>query len=702
MLAFAVLLALAETWPLVTRITTHFPISVEELQAKRSLFPTDDRLLIAWILASNARRLGEDPLGVFDTNNRYPFRRTLAFSENFLGITLPVWPVQAIWDNPVLTSNIALLFTLTVSAYGVTLLVHELTGSIAAALVAATLATYAPVVWHQIEQLHVLTGMTAALSFFALVRLLRTRAWRHAVLLGALIAWQAWSSLHWGLFLALGLTSAVLVLLVSSAEARRVLPQLAFAAALAGILIVPLVIPYARVAHDMDVSERGFPLFLFVPWKALPPLAHPYDYIADRLAHGGRPQGWLTMIAPCLAIIAGLIAAAIVRRPRVISPPIVAALAAGVVINYWYACGPAATRVGLPNLYGAVSAVPGLSFVRGPARAVTYCSLMLAVLGGCGLAAVLRRISSRIVRIAVVAIVIGLGVVEAGWQPGETVAAPRRVLPVPPALAQLPTDCAIAELPAEWNAQTQGLFRSTTHWRPLLNGRSGFFPVSVFVENLFLNQFPSDPALEYLRAAGACAVVVTLGNRAGDNMIVASRTRGLSVSPLPEYNAAVVRFDPAPPDPPAGQRLDRTGWKILEPADGTSAMLDGSLETLRTFDLEASAEPERVTIDLGRESAVSGVELSLGFHFRRYLWTYRIEGSEDGTRWSTLAEQQAVIPPFETYRADPTRIVQRIRFPPATVRFLRIGPYRKPPKRDVAPDMGFKWWSIAELDVLGQ
>src|SRR5262249_16265630 len=155
------------------------------------------------------------------------------------------------------------------------------------------------------------------------------------------------------------------------------------------------------------------------------PLAHPYTYLADRLARGGRPQGWLTMLAPCVAIIAGLVASALVRRPRVISAPIVAALAVGMVVNYWYACGPAAAWVGLPNLYRAVSALPGLSFVRGPARAVAYCSLILAVLGGCGLAAVLRRVASPIGRIVMVAIVVGLGIVEAGWQPGETVAAPR-------------------------------------------------------------------------------------------------------------------------------------------------------------------------------------------------------------------------------------------------------------------------------------
>jgi hypothetical protein len=50
---------------------------------------------------------------------------------------------------------------------------------------------------------------------------------------------------------------------------------------------------------------------------------------------------------------------------------------------------------------------------------------------------------------------------------------------------------------------------------------------------------------------------------------------------------------------------------------------------------------------------------------------------------------------------DPTRIVQRIRFPVASVRHLRLGPFRQPPRGVITPDVGFKTWGVAELDVLG-
>jgi hypothetical protein len=192
-LAVAVLLALAETWPLATVLTTHFPHSHGPFHSVRCGDAHPDALLTAWILASNVRRLGEDPLGVFETNNMTPFHHTLAYSENFLGVTMPIWPVQLAWNNPVLSCNLALLFVLALSAYGVLLLIHELTNSAVAAGVGAALATYAPFVWDNITQLHAVGGLAAALAWFALLRLVRTRHGRWAVR----VCWPCSSRCHW-------------------------------------------------------------------------------------------------------------------------------------------------------------------------------------------------------------------------------------------------------------------------------------------------------------------------------------------------------------------------------------------------------------------------------------------------------------------------------------------------------------------------
>jgi hypothetical protein len=91
-------------------------------------------------------------------------------------------------------------------------------------------------VWANIGQLHVTAGQTTALAWFALARLVRTRAWRWAVLLAVFTAWRVWAA-PLGLFLALGLAGGVPVLLVLSGT-RRVLP-LVIAGVLTGLLVAP-------------------------------------------------------------------------------------------------------------------------------------------------------------------------------------------------------------------------------------------------------------------------------------------------------------------------------------------------------------------------------------------------------------------------------------------------------------------------------
>jgi hypothetical protein len=489
------------------------------------------------------------------------------------------------------------------------------------------------------------------------------------------------------------------VLLLLSAEARRAFPQLVAAGVLAGSLTIPLTWPYAAVGREMGLRDPSFIMFLFIPWIIFPPFHEPVTYLADRLARGVRQNVTMTM-APWLAMAAGLLASAVVRRPRLVPGAMLAALVAGGLVNFWYACGPQ-EWFGIPSLFTALADLPGLGVVRAPARAVAYTNFVIAVLGGCGMAAVLRRVGGGPVRAAVVAVVLATAVVEAGWHPGGVVAAPLRDPAVTRGLAALPPDCPIAEIPDDFLVQGRALFRSTAHWRPLVNGRSGFYPISPFVEAGFLNRFPEAPAVEYLRAAGACAVIIHTDTRTGPIIVKNSRARQLAVRALTP-SESVVRVPELPPPPPAAPRLERTSWRIVEPAAAAGPLLDGSLATLAEFAVGTGEPLERVTVDLGRPALVSGLDVELGSHFRHYLWTYRVEGSLDGTHWTTLGESAGAVPPLESYRADPHALVQRLRFPAAEARFLRLGPVRPAPTGYVlAMDAGFKRWGIAELHVRG-
>src|SRR5262249_52876589 len=162
---------------------------------------------------------------------------------------------------------------------------------------------------------------------------------------------------------------------------------------------------------------------------------------------------------------------------------------------------------------------------------------------------------------------------------------------VSPEIARLPPDCAIAELPADFWTGAVALFRSTAHWRPLVNGYSGFYGIEPWTSYWFLNQFPNPVALEYLYAWGTCAVVVRSAQVMPD---VATASAALGFETHRAGDEFLVRLPPAPPPAPLGPRFPRAGWFATGPAGSASAVLDGDVETLWTASTTTAPAPEQL------------------------------------------------------------------------------------------------------------
>jgi hypothetical protein len=683
--------ALSATWPLATSLATHYPT-----EGSRSAAP--DQLLTSWILAAATRQLVSDPLHPFESNNFHPFRRTLTYSGDLLGLAVLVLPVQYASDNPVLTQNVAFLLALTLGGWGVFLLVREVSGSAVAGFVAGVLALCAPSHWWNLTQLHMIAEHWTPLALFTLARVLRTGQWRWGIALGIATAFQAWSSPYCAVFLALALSVGVPVLLIFSPRARSVLPQLVGAGLIAAVLVIPLALSYRATAREMDIATRGAALFLWPPDIFTSQLGRPLSYLQSRLASGERSTAFGTLM-PWILIGAGAVVAVLARRRPAMDFTLLVALAVGGFANWLLALGPVRWH-GLPSLHTFITtSVPGLGFVRGPVRAISYTHLILCVLGGCGLGAVLRRLPSPAARAGVLVPIAALMVVEIGWKPLSLTPAPLRPGELAAAVEELPPGCAIAELPYTFESSAEALYRSTGHWRPVVTGYGGLYPVDWPVMQALLHEFPAQIALDYLWAAGACAVVV--GGRDRVRQIMANpRVRGLEARAV--GSRTMFRLpSPPPPAPPEGNLLPRDGWRVVRPTPGDGSLaLDGDLETLWEGEVK-KREPDRLTIDLGEPTKISAVEVELGYHFRRHLVSYLLEGSLDGKSGWTLAEAPLAIPPLASYRANPTQIRQRIDLQkPVEIRFLRIGPYRRPPP-GFQLDGGFVTWGVAELRAYG-
>jgi hypothetical protein len=203
---------------------------------------------------------------------------------------------------------------------------------------------------------------------------------------------------------------------------------------------------------------------------------------------------------------------------------------AGLLAATWLSLGPFPQALGRPielaAPYGFLyEYVPGFEGVRAPARFAMVGALMLAVLGGYGAAALGRGTWGR-------ALVIGVGLaflfegtavpfLVNGVSPSREFNTPEARLYRParaPAIyhetARHIGEGVLAELPlGATDFDLRAVYYSTVHWRPILNGYSGFFPPHYGQLAFALGELPRHPevSLRALRSAGATHVLVHEG-----------------------------------------------------------------------------------------------------------------------------------------------------------------------------------------------
>lgn len=210
-------------------------------------------------------------------------------------------------------------------------------------------------------------------------------------------------------------------------------------------------------------------------------------------------------------------------------------LLAAIAAAWWLSLGPAPQSLGRPLDFTGAYAwlyafVPGFDALRVPARFGMIGALMLAALGGIGVAALARRPAGRAVSVAL----LGLLLVESlprpfvvnGVTPPPGYRAPEpRLRPVanPPAVyraaTRLPGDAVLADLPLGYpDFDIRAMYYATVHWRPVLNGYSGIFPPHYTPLTIALSKIPehADAAWQALRGAGATHVLVHEAAYLGD------------------------------------------------------------------------------------------------------------------------------------------------------------------------------------------
>jgi hypothetical protein len=203
---------------------------------------------------------------------------------------------------------------------------------------------------------------------------------------------------------------------------------------------------------------------------------------------------------------------------------------AALVGTIWLSLGPFPQVLGRPvelaAPYGFLyEYVPGFDGVRVPARLAMVGILMLAVLGGLG-AAVLSRRRTGTVLLGILSVVfLAEGLVmpfmvnavspARGFNtPEGRVFRPARAPNVYKVFGREAPEAVLAELPlGETDFDLRAVYYSTVHWRPVLNGYSGFYPPHYGRLALAVSDVPRFPeaAVDALRMHGATHVLVHEG-----------------------------------------------------------------------------------------------------------------------------------------------------------------------------------------------
>ena len=500
-LAACLALAVLHTWPLVTA------------PGVLSRHDNADAMLNEWIVAWVAHQAPRAPLQLFDANIFHPEPRALAFSEHMTVQGLMGAPVLWAGGSPLLTYNLLVIAGLALSAWSMWLLLVRWTGSRAAGVVAGTLVAFNAHTLTRLPHLQALHLEFIPVVLLALDRLLVERRVRDAILLGAAVALQGLTSNYLLVFTAV---AAAVGLAVRADEWRRPAPGrttalLGLSAAVAAAVVAPFLYPYYLTQREQGLTRTLDEVALYSStWR---------DYLstAGRLHYAAWSHRFFegsTALFPGVTALA-LAVFAIAAKPGLRDARIRMAAAigaAGLALSF----GPA-----LPGYAVLYRWVPLLQGVRGAARFGFLALVAVAVLAGFGVAALRARHGGRRWWPLLAAVLIAAVNAEA-WR------APIAFRPfdgIPRIYQTLndPSVRAVAEFPF---FQPDAVFRnapyvlnSTAHWKPLVNGYSGFLPRSYPGIAAALRGFPDDRSRAELQRLGVSHVVVhfdAYGRRAGE------------------------------------------------------------------------------------------------------------------------------------------------------------------------------------------
>lgn len=482
-------LVILHTWPLASAPDT------------LSRNDNGDCQLNEWIVSWIAHQLPRDPLHLYDANIFHPEARTLAFSEPLLVPAFLGAPLRWLGGSPVLTYNLLLLFGLWLTGLAGFYVAWRFTGDALAGFLGGCLLAFHPQTLTRLPHLQAHYAAFLPLALLLLDRLLAGGRRRDAVLLGSCVALLSLTSGYWAALAAAALGASVLARADEAVHRwRTLLPGLVLAVAVAAALSLPLLMPYWRAHREQGLVRTLEEAASFasepVNYLATPARVH-YDAWSHRFfgARGGAFFPGLVALALAGAAFKG--GGWRSGRARML----VAIAAAGFLLSL----GPRTPA------YSALHALfPPMQGLRDPSRFGYLVLLAVALLAPLGLAGLRLRIrgtrGSLLACIAIAAVNTEALIAPIQYTRFEGFS------PIYARVAEAKPGSVLAEFPfypaAEIYRNAEYVLASTVHWRPLVNGYSGFTPPSFVRRGELLRGFPDAAAFAELQRLGVTHLAV--------------------------------------------------------------------------------------------------------------------------------------------------------------------------------------------------
>jgi hypothetical protein len=455
-----------------------------------------DAFFSVWRLAWIAHQIVTDPLHLFDANIFYPEPATLAYSDAILLPGLLLAPLHWVGAHPLAIYNGALIACFVLNALTAYALVRHLTGSTAAGVLGGLIYGFSPHRFDHFDHFEMQVAFWIPLAVLAWHRAMTGGRTRDHLLTALFAACQVLSSIYYGIFLITWL--GFITVCWHWRHPRAALRSAALVLVPAIVTLGIYSLPYLEARKRLGDRSPGD----IVGYSAVP-----LDFFsspANNVLYGwteplGGPERHLFFGA----IAMGLLIVGAWRpfsRVRVLH---LAALAFALQLAVGFN-GPVYRL-----LYDWVLPFRGL---RVPARADVLVLVSVAVLAGFGLVRVMEGIGRRRTAILAGAALIGITGIEYFSRP--------YVKPVDGEISGLyrliadEKDAVVFEWPVTvpWRlydmVDVEYMYRSTMHWRPLLNGYSGYYPPGYIDLLLRMRSFPDSGTLNYLQRVGATVLVI--------------------------------------------------------------------------------------------------------------------------------------------------------------------------------------------------